>query len=200
MTDKPNADFTIYTIGHSTRPIETFIGMLQAAGVTRLVDVRAVPRSRFNPQYNREALAKALADAGIDYRSMPSLGGLRKPASDSPNVGLPEGFRGFADYALTPAFRTALNELKTLAEERATAFMCAEADWRNCHRQLIADRLVAEGHDVRHIVQEGIEAAEMNPAAERRPGGLVYARKSAVKRPVKRARKTDGKALRLPGL
>jgi uncharacterized protein (DUF488 family) len=196
----PHMSSAIYTIGHSTRPIDSFIDMLRAAGVARLVDVRAVPRSRFNPQYNREALAKALAEAGIDYRLMPSLGGLRKPALDSPNVGLPESFRGFADYALTPAFRAALDELKTLAAARPTAFMCAEADWRNCHRQLIADRLVAEGQDVRHIVKDGIEAAEINPAAERRPGGLVYVWQSVVKRPAKRAKKADAKAPRLPGL
>ncbi len=162
--------------------------MLRAAGVTRLVDVRAVPRSRFNPQYNRDALDGALRAAGIDYRPMPSLGGLRKASAASPNVGLKQGFRGFADYALTPAFRVALGELKDLAEDRPTAFMCAEADWRNCHRQLIADRLLAEGHDVRHIMKDGIEAAEMNPAAKRRPEGLVYMGQG------------DDKAPRLPGL
>ena len=178
----------IYTIGHSTRPIETFLDLLRNAGAMRLVDVRAVPRSRFNPQYNREALEGALCAAGLDYRAMPALGGLRKARLDSPNLGLKEGFRGFADYALTPAFRTALNELAALAEERPTAFMCAEADWRNCHRQIIADRLLAEGHDVRHIMKDGIAAAEMNPAANRRPEGLVYVGKS------------DDKAPRLPGL
>jgi len=181
----PNA---IYSIGHSTRPIETFLELLRNAGVTRLVDVRAVPRSRFNPQYNGAALAKSLAGAGLDYRAMPSLGGLRKARPDSPNVGLKEGFRGFADYALTPAFRAALGELSALAEERPTAFMCAEADWRNCHRQLIADRLLAEGHDVRHIMKDGITAAEMNPAAKRRPEGLVYVKQGEEAAP------------RLPGL
>jgi uncharacterized protein (DUF488 family) len=178
----------IYTIGHSTRPIAIFLELLRAAGVTRLVDVRAVPRSRFNPQYNGAALAKSLADAGIDYRAMPALGGLRQARPNSPNVGLKPGFRGFADYALTPEFRAALGELAALAAARPTAFMCAEADWRNCHRQLIADRLLAEGRDVRHIMTDGIVAAEMNPAAERRPEGLVYVGKS------------DDTAPRLPGL
>jgi len=162
--------------------------MLRAAGVTRLVDVRAVPRSRFNPQYNRDSLDGALRVAGIDYRPMPSLGGLRKASAASPNVGLKEGFRGFADYALTPAFRLTLVELKDLAEDRRTALMCAEADWRNCHRQLIADRLLADGHDVRHIMKDGIEAAEIHPAAKRRPEGLVYMGQG------------DDKAPRLPGL
>lgn len=162
--------------------------MLRAAGVTRLVDVRAVPRSRFNPQYNRDSLDGALRAAGIDCRPMPSLGGLRKASAASPNVGLKEGFRGFADYALTPAFRVALGDLESLAAEQPTAFMCAEADWRNCHRQLIADRLLADGHDVRHIMKDGIEAAEINPAAKRRPEGLVYMGQD------------DDKAPRLPGL
>ncbi len=179
---------TIHTIGHSTRPIDIFIEMLRAAGVTRLIDVRAVPRSRFNPHYNREALERALREAGVDYRAMPSLGGLRKASPDSPNVGLKEGFRGFADYALTPAFRAALGELTALADERPTAVMCAEADWRNCHRQLIADRLLAEGHEVRHIMKDGIEEAEMNPTAKRRPEGLVYVERG------------DDSAPRLPGL
>lgn len=182
----------IHTIGHSTRPIDAFIELLRGAGVTRLVDVRAVPRSRFNPQYNREALDQALRAAGIDYRSMPSLGGLRKTSAASPNVGLKEGFRGFADYALTADFRAALGELESLAEEQSTAVMCAEADWRNCHRQLIADRLVSEGHEVRHIMKDGIEAAEMNPAAERRPEGLVYAQTPGKTR--------DDRSPRLPGL
>ena len=165
-----------------------FIEMLRAAGVTRLVDVRAVPRSRFNPQYNRESLDAALRAAGIDYRAMSSLGGLRKASADSPNVGLKAGFRGFADYALTPDFRAALGELTALADEQPTAVMCAEADWRNCHRQLIADRLLAEGHEVRHIMKGGIEAAEMNPAAKRRPEGLIYVEQG------------DDRAPRLPGL
>ncbi|HEU0071463.1 MAG TPA: DUF488 domain-containing protein [Alphaproteobacteria bacterium] len=190
----------IYTIGHSTRPIEAFIEMLRAAGVTRLIDVRAVPRSRFNPQYNRDALEKSLNEAGIDYRSLPSLGGLRQARADSPNVGLKEGFRGFADYALTAEFRAALGVLTTLAGEQPSAFMCAEADWRQCHRQLIADRLVSEGRDVRHIVKDGIEAATLNPLAERRTNGLVYA-KAPVKaktRPEKKKR-DDPKSPRFPG-
>ncbi|MFN4281085.1 MAG: DUF488 family protein [Alphaproteobacteria bacterium] len=187
----------IFTIGHSTRPIELFVEMLRAAGVTRLIDVRAVPRSRFNPQYNREALAQSLDAAGIDYRALPSLGGLRQARADSPNVGLKPGYRGFADYALTAEFRAALGALEKLADERPTAFMCAEADWRDCHRQLIADRLVSEGREVRHIMTDGIEPAELNPAAERRAGGLVYAR-PAQRKPAKKKR-DDPRSPRLPG-
>lgn len=191
----------IYTIGHSTRPIETFIDMLRAAGVTRLIDVRAVPRSRFNPQYNRDALEKSLDEAGIDYRSLPSLGGLRQARADSPNAGLKEGFRGFADYALTAEFRAALSVLTTLAGEQASAFMCAEADWRDCHRQLIADRLVSEGHDVRHILKDGIETAAVNPAAERRTNGLVYAKTPAkAKAKPEKKKRDDPRSPRLPGL
>jgi uncharacterized protein (DUF488 family) len=184
----------IYSIGHSTRPIDLFIDMLRAAGVTRLIDVRAVPRSRFNPQYNGAALARSLAAAGIDYRAMPALGGLRRARADSPNVGLKEGFRGFADYALTAEFRAALGDLVRLADERPSAVMCAEADWRHCHRQLIADRLISEGREVRHIVKDGIEPGAINPAAERRPEGLVYAKTAARKAP------RGGETPRLPGL
>lgn len=191
----------IFTIGHSTRPIEVFIELLRAAGVTRLIDVRAVPRSRFNPQYNREALAQSLDAAGIDYRALPSLGGLRQARADSPNVGLKPGYRGFADYALTAEFRAALGALERLADEQPTAFMCAEADWRNCHRQLIADRLVSEGREVRHIMADGIEAAALNPLAERRPGGLVYAKASVkAKAAPEKKRRDDPKSPRLPGL
>ena len=173
--------------------------MLRAAGVSRLIDVRAVPRSRFNPQYNRDALERALREAGVDYCAMPSLGGLRKASADSPNVGLKEGFRGFADYALTPAFGAALGELTALAADQPTAFMCAEADWRDCHRQLIADRLLAEGREVRHIMKDGIERAALNPAAERGPDGLIYARPAARKTRAKKKR-DDPRSPRLPGL
>ena len=175
--------------------------MLRAAGVTRLIDVRAVPRSRFNPQYNRDALEKSLAEAGIDYRAFPSLGGLREARADSPNVGLKPGYRGFADYALTAEFRAAFGALQRLADEQPSAFMCAEADWRDCHRQLIADRLIAEGREVRHIMKDGIEIAAINPLAERRPGGLVYAKASVkAKASSAKKRRDDPKSPRLPGL
>jgi uncharacterized protein (DUF488 family) len=149
---------TIYTIGHSTRSIEEFVGLLRAHGVERVVDVRTVPRSLHNPQFNREALSRSLHNrragrAGrIGYRHMKSLGGLRHPRKDSPNTGWRNAsFRGFADYALTADFEAALAKLVAIARERPTAIMCAEAvPWR-CHRSVIADALTVRGIEVRHI-------------------------------------------------
>ncbi len=130
--------------------------MLREHGVVRLVDVRTVPRSRRNPQFNREALPEPLAAAGIEYRQLPGLGGLRRPRADSRNTGWRnESFRGFADYMDTPEFEESLAELLDLARERTAAIMCAEAvPWR-CHRSLIADALVARGVPVWHIVGSG---------------------------------------------
>lgn len=138
--DWPNG--AIFTIGHSTLPIERFLGLLATYGVGRLVDIRTVPRSRHNPQFNADALAGALTTAGIDYVSMPSLGGLRHPHKDSPNTGWRnEGFRGYADYMQTPSFAEAVDRLIAASREKRVAIMCAEAlPWR-CHRSLVADAL-----------------------------------------------------------
>ncbi len=143
---------TVRTIGHSTRPIEEFIALLKAQSVALIIDVRTIPRSRRNPQFGIEVLSESLAAAGIDYRHMPSLGGLRHPKRDSPNTGWRNAsFRDFADYMQTPEFEEALSELITLAAERRLAVMCAEAvPWR-CHRSLIADALTARGVTVEHI-------------------------------------------------
>ena len=143
----------LWTIGHSNRPLEDLIAMLRGHGVALLVDVRTVPRSRHNPQFNRETLPAALAAAGISYRHMPGLGGLRKPRPDSRNTGWRNlSFRGYADYLETPEFERSLDELLALAAERPTAVMCAEAvPWR-CHRSLIADAVTARGGEVRHIM------------------------------------------------
>jgi uncharacterized protein (DUF488 family) len=136
----------IFTIGHSTLPIERFLGLLETYGVERLVDIRTVPRSRHNPQFNADALAGALTSKGIDYRAMPSLGGLRHPRKDSPNSGWRnESFRGYADYMQTPAFAEALVKLIAESREKRVAIMCAEAvPWR-CHRSLVADALAIRG-------------------------------------------------------
>ncbi len=143
----------ILTIGHSTRPIDEFIGMLNAHGVTRLIDVRTVPKSRHNPQYNRDALEVQLKDAGIGYEHMKALGGLRRPRKDSPNTGWRnESFRGYADYMQTVEFASAVDALIGAAAEARVVIMCAEAvPWR-CHRSLIADSLSARGYPVEHIM------------------------------------------------
>jgi uncharacterized protein (DUF488 family) len=128
----------IFTIGHSTRSADELIGLLREAGVDLLVDVRTVPRSRYNPQFNTDALPAPLAAAGIGYRHMGVLGGLRhrpKGAGPSPNgMWDSEAFQAYADYALTPAFRAGLDELVGLGREHVPAVMCAEAVWWRCHR------------------------------------------------------------------
>ncbi len=143
----------VLTIGHSTRTLEAFLHLLQAHAVKRVVDVRTVPRSRHNAQFNRETLPDALQAAGIGYTHMGGLGGLRHPRSDSPNTAWRNAsFRGFADYMQTPEFRARLKAVMTFARKQRIALMCAEAvPWR-CHRALIADVLVARGVSVRHIM------------------------------------------------
>jgi uncharacterized protein (DUF488 family) len=143
----------LLTIGHSTRPLETFIGLLRNFAVTLVADVRTVPRSRHNPQFNRETLPQELAAAGIGYVHLPGLGGLRRARPDSPNQGWRSpAFRGFADYMQTPEFEKSLLLLMELAREQRTTVMCAEAvPWR-CHRSLIADALSGRGVRVEHIM------------------------------------------------
>jgi uncharacterized protein (DUF488 family) len=142
----------LLTIGHSTRPLQTFVELLNAHGVKRLVDVRTVPRSRHNPQFNKESLPESLAAAGITYMHMPGLGGLRHARRDSINTGWRnESFRGYADYMQTPEFEENLAKLIRFARRRGLAIMCAEAvPWR-CHRSLIADALTVRGVKVEHI-------------------------------------------------
>lgn len=146
---------TIYTIGHSTHPIEAFIALLQAHSIEVLVDVRTVPRSRHNPQFEKDTLCTSLREAGIGYIHMAALGGLRRPRKDSPNNGWHnESFRGYADYMQTGEFQAALNELQELARQHITAIMCAEAvPWR-CHRSLIADALTVRGWQVLDIITD----------------------------------------------
>ena len=144
---------SIATVGHSTHPIGDFIGILEAHGIRQLVDVRTMPRSRRVPQFNKENLSAALPPAGIIYRHMPGLGGLRHAKRDSSNTGWRNAsFRGFADYMQTPEFRENLEKLIEFAGQGSTAIMCAEAvPWR-CHRSLIADALMARGIPVSEIL------------------------------------------------
>jgi uncharacterized protein (DUF488 family) len=148
----------VFTIGHSTRPIATFLRLLMAHGVTQLVDVRRFPASRTNPQFNSGALEKSLAEVHITYRHMPGLGGRRRPRKDSINTGWAhESFRGYADYMHTAAFAREIERVVRYASKDRVALMCAEAvPWR-CHRSLIADALVIRGMDVREI-SSGVRA------------------------------------------
>jgi uncharacterized protein (DUF488 family) len=143
----------IRTIGHSTRPIDAFLVMLKAYRVKRLIDVRTIPKSRHNPQYNREALERRLRDTGIGYEHVKALGGLRRPRKDSLNTGWRnESFRGYADYMQTPEFTPALDALIAAAAQESVVIMCAEAvPWR-CHRSPISDSLTARGYPVEHIM------------------------------------------------
>ncbi len=129
----------IFTIGHSTRTIAELVALLRQVAVDLLVDVRSIPRSRTNPQFNADALPEALVDAGITYRHLPALGGLRhrrEGAMRSPNtLWRVAAFRNYADYAATDAFRMGLNELRALARDNCCAIMCAEAVWWRCHRR-----------------------------------------------------------------
>ena len=136
----------VLTIGHSTRTLAEFICLLQAHAVTCVVDVRTVPRSRHNPQFNKASLPWALKKAGLGYVHLPGLGGLRHSRRDSPNAGWRNtSFRGYADYMQTPEFERSLEELILMTNKDQIALMCAEAvPWR-CHRSLIADALVVRG-------------------------------------------------------
>jgi uncharacterized protein (DUF488 family) len=150
---------TIATIGHSTRELDAVVSILRGHGITRLIDVRTVPRSRHNPQFNRETLPGSLAASGIGYLHMPGLGGLRHPRRDSVNTGWRNsGFRGYADYMQTGEFARALDALLGQARVERVAIMCAEAvPWR-CHRSLVADALTVRGLRVVHLL--GPERAE----------------------------------------
>jgi uncharacterized protein (DUF488 family) len=157
---------TVFTIGHSTRPFDQFVGLLRMNGVTHLVDARTIPRSRRNPQYNRDTLPAPLHAAGIGYSHMPGLGGLRHPRRDSHNTGWRNaGFRGYADYMETPEFAESLEALIALAATRRVAVMCAEAvPWR-CHRSLIADALTVRQVPVEHILDGGLHPHRLTPWA-----------------------------------
>ena len=146
-------ELTILTIGHSTRTLEEFVDLLEAYGVTLVLDVRSVPRSRHNPQFNKETLPSSLKHFGIKYIHMPDIGGLRRPKHDSVNLAWRNSsFRGYADYMQTKEFTDNLLKIIALARENCLVLMCAEAlPWR-CHRSLISDALVVRHVKVEHII------------------------------------------------
>jgi uncharacterized protein (DUF488 family) len=149
----PNLPNPIWSLGHSTRSLEELVGILKTFQVGVLADIRTVPRSRTNPQFNQDTFPVALQNSGIEYRHLKGLGGLRKANKDSINLGWTNlSFRGFADYMQTEEFSTALGELMKLSEDRNVAIMCAEAvPWR-CHRRLIGDSLLVRGYEVCEII------------------------------------------------
>ena len=145
----------VFTLGHSTLPIERFMSVLQIYGIEQLVDIRTIPRSRHNPQFNDTALAKSLTAQHLEYLHFRALGGLRRARKDSPNTGWRnEAFRGYADYMQTGEFRDALEALIQMSGQKRVAIMCAEAvPWR-CHRSLVADALIVRGVPVVEILSE----------------------------------------------
>ncbi len=158
----------IFTAGHSTLPIERFIALLQTYGIERLVDIRTVPRSRHNPQFNDTAMANSLPAQRVEYVHMQALGGLRHARKDSPNTGWRnDSFRGYADYMQTTAFQDALEALIHMSRQKRVAIMCAEAvPWR-CHRSLVADALSVRGLPVIEILSESsYRIHKLTPFAE----------------------------------
>ena len=151
---------TVLTVGHSTRPLDEFVALLKAHDVSLVADVRTIPRSQHNPQFNKDSLPDSLSKVGLGYVHIPRLGGLRHAGPDSINTGWRNAsFRGFADYMQTMPFAEALGKLLALATEKPTAIMCAEAvPWR-CHRSLIGDALTARGYEVRHYERDQYQAA-----------------------------------------
>ena len=143
----------VLTIGHSTRSIDELVQLLHDNGVKMLIDIRTVPKSRTNPQFNSDVLARQLPDAGIEYRHMSDLGGLRHAKAESANIVWENAsFRGYADYMETDQFRRAVDQLIELSVQEQVAIMCAEAVWWRCHRGMVSDELVARGIAVEHIV------------------------------------------------
>ena len=166
----------LWTIGHSTRSSRELVDLLQAHAIRTLVDIRAFPSSRRNPQFNSATIAQTLLSEGLSYHLMSTLGGRRKSRPDSFNVGWRNpGFRGYADYMQTESFQVGLRALTMLAEESRVAIMCAEVvPWR-CHRSLIADALVCQGFQVRHIVSATkAELHSVTPFAQLKDGRLSY--------------------------
>jgi uncharacterized protein (DUF488 family) len=172
----PGAD-TIWTIGHSTHSIGTFMDILAMYELETVADVRRHPGSRSHPQYGHEELGRSLHEGGLDYHWLPDLGGRRKAAVDSPNtVWRNASFRGYADYMSTPAFGHGLDQLLNLASQARTVLMCAEAVWWRCHRSMIADALCAQGITVLHIMdaQHAVNHPMTGPARIEK-GRLTYA-------------------------
>ena len=175
MSDLP----PIFTIGHSTRSIEEFVDVLRSGPADLVVDVRTVPKSRRNPQYNEDVLGKELSPYQVGYTRIAGLGGLRGKSHDVPTQvnghWLNQSFHNYADYALSEEFAASLDELLELSCERRAAIMCAEAVWWRCHRRIIADYLIARARTVLHLMGGGrVEPARMTPGAKVKDGSVVY--------------------------
>lgn len=177
MTDARDARLPFHTIGHARLALPEFIARLQEAGVQRLVDVRAFPRSRSNPQFNIDTLPAVLAAHGIAYEHVDDLGGRRGRQRDvAPEVNGAwdnESFHHYADWALQPPFRAALAHLRETGQRQRCAIMCAESVWWRCHRRIITDHLLAAGEQVRHIMDGHVDEARLTPFAQVHADGTV---------------------------
>lgn len=167
-----------FTIGHSNRPLAEFVALLLEAEITTLADIRKIPRSRSNPQFNEDTLPGALAASGISYAHMAALGGLRgKTRAVPPDVNgfwKNESFRNYADYALSGDFHAGLDQLAALGRTQRCVIMCSEAVWWRCHRRIVTDYLVARGETVLHIMGPGRwEPARLTPGAAVQPDGTI---------------------------
>ena len=167
-----------FTIGHSNRTLDELIGLVAANAIATIVDVRRFPGSRAQPQFNAEALAAALARHGIGYELMEALGGRRVRSKDIPpevnGFWENQSFHNYADYAMTPQFRAALDELIAIGREKRCAIMCSEAVWWRCHRRIVSDYLLAGGVAVEHIMGPGkVEPARLTPGARPQPDGTI---------------------------
>ncbi|GIW79319.1 MAG: hypothetical protein KatS3mg105_1126 [Gemmatales bacterium] len=168
---------TVFTIGHSNHSIDRFIALLKQHRIEALVDVRRYPASRRLPHFNRPHLAKVLAEHGIEYHWLQSLGGQRqKGLPDSPNLGIKEGaFRNYADHMLSDEFRNGVDRLLQIGDTTRTAMMCAESSFRQCHRKLLSDFLLANGVTVQHILASGdLEPHQLSEGAKAASGNVTY--------------------------
>jgi uncharacterized protein (DUF488 family) len=177
-----------FTIGHAGRPIAQFVELLRAAEIQLVVDVRTMPRSRANPQFNRDALPQSLSAVAIDYEHIAELGGLRARSADvSPSVNAfweNPSFHNYADYAMSECFRSGLMRLRQLGHAKRSAIMCAETVWWRCHRRIITDYLLVAGDEVFHILGPNrAERARLTPAAKLGPTGtLTYPADASVEK------------------
>jgi uncharacterized protein (DUF488 family) len=167
-----------FTVGHATRPIDAFLDLLKQVEVLTLADVRSVPRSRTNPQFNREFLTASLSVVGIEYQHVPELGGLRNKQKDVPVAvnafWQNQSFHNYADYAMGREFHSGLRKLRALSDAKRCVIMCAETLWWRCHRRIISDYLIAAGETVFHILGPGdIEQARITEAAKPGPDGVM---------------------------
>ena len=168
---------TIWTVGHSTLPLDEFVALLEAHGIEAVVDVRRFPGSRRNPQFNSEALRASLPGHGIEYHWIPELGGRRRPSPDSPNTAWRnEAFRGYADHMASAEFARGLDKLFEVSGRLRTTIMCAEVLWWRCHRALISDELTARGIRVQHIADaQHATGHALTPPARIVEGHVTYA-------------------------